>query len=386
LSAFPHDHSPDDEPVALSLLVSVDPVLQQAAVSGLSLDAPGTVTVRLDLATDDGTLRRVVMDADGVLEDERVALEHTCLSCCVREDAVPTLRRLAADGRWTAVVLALPTTAEPLPVTRALEVETSPGGTLARCRLATTFAVADLDTLEDDLLGAELCGERGLELAEDDERSVGEALAAQLEQVDLVVTTGTCATGSGLVDRLRGPGTRRLDGLHGLRAADLAAGRHDAVAAERRAHPLSAPGAMTARPEVRAADRSWTLVLTAARPLHPERLLDRVEDLGTGPVRARGVFRVANRPDSACLWDGAGGQTCLADLGTWDQVAAGAEPTTRLCVIGAGDPADADRLRRGIVTAFDAVVTTPQEIADGGLAWLGAHDVLAPWLGDRTPA
>ncbi|PFG43343.1 G3E family GTPase [Isoptericola jiangsuensis] len=381
MSAFPHD-----EPVALSVLVAVDPVLQEAAATGLALDAPRTVTVRHDLTGDDGVLRRVVLDAGGVLEDEQVPLEHTCLSCCVREDAVPTLRRLAADGRWDDIVLALPTTAEPLPVVRALGAETSPGGALIGCRLATTFAVVDLDTLEDDLLGATLCGERGLALAADDERSVGEALAAQLEQVDLVVTTGDAATGSGLVDRLRGRGTRRLEPLHALRAADLAAGRHDAVAAERRAHPLAARTAAAPGTPARPDDRSWTLVLTAARPLHPERLLARVEDLGTGPLRARGVFRVANRPDSACLWDGAGGQTFLADLGPWEHAAAGAAPTTRLCVVGAGDPSDADLLRRRIVAAFDAVVATPDEVADGGLAWLGAPDVLAPWLGDRSPA
>ncbi len=382
--------APKPTGVAISVLASTDPVLRESALAGLVLGSPTTVAVRHDLAIDDALLRRIVIDATGVVEDEQVPLEHACLSCCVREDAVPTLARLAADGRWTDVVLALPATAEPLPAVRALEVATGPDGALAGCRLATTVAVTDLDAVEADLLGDTLCGERGLELADDDERPIGEASAAQLEQADLVVTTGASATGSGLVDRLRGVGTRRIDGLHGLNAHDLAAGRHDRAAAERRAHPLGARGGEGvggAGPRVgRLGDRSWTLVLESPRPFAPERLLRNVEGLGTGPIRARGIFRVANRPDSACLWDSAGGQTCIADLGPWDLAAAGAAPQTRICIVGAGDEKEARALRERIVEAFFDALVTEVEAADGGLQWLGRADVLSPWLGDRSAA
>jgi G3E family GTPase len=99
---------------------------------------------------------------------------------------------------------------------------------------------------------------------------------------------------------------------------------------------------VAARPApAHAGDRSWTLELHTPRPLHPERLLERIEELGAGRLRARGVFWVPNRPDSACLWDGAGGQLAVGDLGPWHAV------------------------------------------ADGGAAWLARPDVLAPWLGAR---
>ncbi|WP_430593766.1 GTP-binding protein, partial [Isoptericola sp. QY 916] len=187
---------------ALSVLVAVDPVLRDAAAASLTLGAPDVVVVRHDLLPDDGALRRVVVDATGVLEDETVALEHACVSCSVREDAVPALARLADDGRWAHLVLALPVTAEPLPVARSLAAQAEPGGVLETLRLAATVGVVDLDALESDLLGDDLVDERGLALTDDDQRPVGEALAAQLEQVDVVVTTGASATGGGLVDRL----------------------------------------------------------------------------------------------------------------------------------------------------------------------------------------
>ncbi|ARK03773.1 hypothetical protein B8281_02525 [Cellulosimicrobium sp. TH-20] len=388
------DPAPDDTRVALSVLATIDPVLRDSAVFGLVVGAPRVVALRHDIRAAEGALRRVVVDASGVVEDEVVPLEHACLSCAVREDAVPTLRRLAEDGRWEHVVLALPVAAESLPVVRALAAQTAPGGELERLRLATVLAVADVDTLEHDLLDDELVTERGVGLTEDDQRAVGEVLAAQLEHADLVVTTGdpvAAATGAGLVDRLRGVGTRRVDGLHALAAADLAGRTHDPVAGERRAHPLGVRGPLP-RHARRAGDRSWTVELRSARPFDSERLLRRIEDLGTGRVRSRGVFHVANRPDSLCAWDGAGGQLCIGTLGTWDDATTAegrpVEPHTRVVVVGATPPdgEPGDDVRERVLDAFRDVLATPDELADGGLRWLGRTDVLAPWLGARTDA
>lgn len=362
--------------IPVSVLAGTDPVLRDSAIFGLLMDAPGVVAVRHDIHTDH--LRRVVLDATGVLEDVIVPLEHACLSCAVREDAVPTIARLARDGGWTQVLLALPVSAEPLPAARALAAESAPGGALEHTRVATSLAVLDLDTLQQDLLGDDTLVDRGLELTADDERSVGEALAAQIEQADLVVTSSSparSATASGVLDRLRGAGTRRVDGLHALSAADLGAARHSPARAERRAHPLGAV-VITGSGGV-PDDRSWTLELRSSLPFHPERLLDRIEDLSSGGLRARGVFHVADRPGLACLWDGAGGQLAFADLGPWSEVCAGTEPHTRIVVVGVGDE------RQALQEAFQAALCTADELATG-VEWLWREDHLAPWLGGRT--
>ncbi len=375
--------------IPVSVLASTDPVLRDSALFGLLMDGPGVVAVRHDLHAD--YLRRVVLDATGVVEDVLVPLEHACLSCAVREDAVPTIARLARDGRWSLVLLALPVSAEPLPAARALAAEAAPSGRLAHTRVATSLAVVDVDTLQHDLFGDDTLVERGLELTADDERSVGEALAAQIEQADLVVTSGNepaSATASGLLDRLRGAGTRRVDGLHALSAADLAAGTYSPARAERRAHPLGALAIADAGgvPE----DRSWTLELRSQLPFHPERLLDRIEDLSSGGLRARGVFHVADRPGLACLWDGAGGQLAVADLGPWSEVCAGTAPHTRIVVVGVADDRRAGGSGRGVLDerqrlreAFHAALCTPEEAADG-VEWLWRKDHLAPWLGARS--
>ncbi|GAB3171486.1 GTP-binding protein [Myceligenerans halotolerans] len=380
-------HHPADQRIPISVLASVDPVLRDSAVLGLVVDSPGTVALRHDILADEGLIRRVVVDASGVVEQVLVPLEHACLSCSVREDALPTLAALTEDGRWTDVIMALPVSAESLPVTRALAAETRRGGLLHGARIATAATVADVETFEHDLLAADLLAERGIALTPDDERSVGEALAAQVEHADLVVAAGESAaapTGSGLMDRIRAEDSHRVEGLHGVTAAELAAGRYDPVRGERRSNPL---GARRTSPAGRAGDRSWTLELRSDRPFHPERLLDRIEDLGTGRMRSRGVFHVVDRPLSACLWDGAGGQLFLGDLGTWDEAAASAEPHTRIVVVGSADDVDPDvnqDVRHDLVDAFHDALVRPDEIADGGLSWLGRQDVLSPWLGSRS--
>lgn len=370
--------------IPVSVLATTDPVLRDSALFGLLMDAPGLVAVRHDIGEDH--LRRVVQDATGVLEDVLVPLEHACLSCAVREDAVPTIARLARDGRWGHVLLALPVSAEPLPAARALAAETRPGGALAHARVATSFTVVDADTLQHDLFGDDTLVERGLELTADDERAVGEALAAQIEQADLVVTSASAEpspTTSGLLDRLRGAGTRRVDGLHALSATGLAAATHSPSRAERRAHPLGAVAVAGSRGV--AGDRSWTLELRSPLPFHPERLLDRIEDLSAGGLRARGVFHVADRPGLACLWDGAGGQLAVADLGPWSEVCAGTMPHTRIVVVGVADDRGAGVVddRQRLREAFQAALCTPDEAA-AGVAWLWREDHLAPWLGSRT--
>jgi len=378
---YPHDAGLDPR-VPLSILGSIDRVLRDSAVFGLVVDAPGTVALRHDILAAQGALRRVVVDSEGVVEDVVVPLEHACLSCAVREDALPTIDRLARDGRWDHVLLALPVTAESFAVSRALASATGPGGELPTVRVSTTLAVIDVETVEDDLLGFDLVRDRGTALTEDDERSVGEALAALLEHVDLVVTTGdddAHPTSSGLVDRLRAATSRRLAGLHELSALDLAASDHDAAAGEARAFPLGARGAH-GLPSSGSRDRSWTLELTSHLPFHPQRLLDEVERLGTGRLRSRGVFWVPNRPGSVCMWDGAGGQLSIGEIGPWrDRL-----PQTRLVFVGATTPDDDPR--DTITEAFGRALATPAEMLGGDLHRLDPQDALEPWLGARDDA
>lgn len=357
----------------LVVLSTLDPVLRDSVVAGAVMDDPRTVVLRHDIVSDGetGSLRRVVLDGQGVVEDVLVPLEHACLSCAVREDVIPTLRRLAGDGRWTSVLLGLPVSAESLPAARALHAQMQLGGALAALRLSAVATAVDVEAFEANLLGDDLLVDRQLALAEDDERAVGEALAAQVEHADVIVVAGDPGrnpVGADLLEHLRAADSRRVDGLHGFAMGELLSRSHDLRTAEGRMNPNDMPDRTGP-----AAHGVWTITLQTERPFHPERLLDRIEELACGRVRGRGVFWVPTRPDSACAWDGVGGQLSIGELGPWGT----RPPRTRLILTGTGPQAS-------LRSAFEDVVLTDEEHRRGLAVWLGQTDVLGPWLGDRS--
>lgn len=353
--------------IPLVLLGTVDPFLRDAVALTATLE-PGTVVVRHDLV-DEVLIRRTVSDLHGVVEDVVVPLDHACASCAVREDAIPTLRRLAESGRWTQAVLALPVAAESLPVVRTLVSETEPDGALPQYRLASVVGAADLETFEEDIFGDALLVERDRALTPDDRRAVGEAVVALIEHADVVVTTDGPRWAAELLEHLRSADGHRVTGLHNLDVAALFAGEHDLDAGVART-------AIDREPDVvgRGHEGYVTVRLESARPFHPERLLARIEELGAGRVRSRGVFWVPNRPDSVIGWDGVGGQLSVGEVGEWGEV----PQRTVLTFTGQATQV------AGLEFVFADVLMTTDELAAGLAPWLGRADVLAPWLGERS--
>lgn len=353
------------------VLSTIDPVVRDSATFAAVVDGPGTVVVRQDLDPVASTLRRVVSDVTGTIEDEIVALQHVCLGCAIREETLPLLELIAGSGRWARIVVALPVSAAAPPLTRALadrEIADRIG-----VRTAGAVTAVDVSTVEHDLVGDDLLDERGLALSGDDRRSVGEALSAQLRHADLLL----CSTSDGrsgrvggaLVDHLRGVGSERAELLGD--GVELFRPRYG-VATERRLDPRRVgPG------NARDGDGVWSLDLHSRRPLHPERLMAGIDRLGTGPVCSHGRFLLPGRPGTVAQWDGAGGQLSIGDAGHW----AGAAPSTRLVYTGVQHRSDGT-LRDRIVETFRSVVMTDAELRTAD-RWLGVDDGFDPWLGDR---
>lgn len=349
-----HPHLP------VTVIASLDPVLRDLATASIVCDVPGTVVLRYDLGprTRDG-LRRVVSDLSGVLEDVIQELEHACLGCAQREDILPTIEAIAASGRWEHLVLALPVTADPVPVAAALSADVGELGVT----LHGVLTVVGAETLTDDLFGEDLLSERGCAFTEEDERSVGEALASQLDAADVVVSdTPFTSTAQTVVLHVCGldVATLHLDEAQGL---DLT---------QRWRFPGSARYDLrtAARPAVADTAEVWTVELTSPHPFHPQRLLDRIEDLGAGRLRARGTFWLPTRPQTACAWDGAGGQLSIGDIGQWENE----QPRTKLVITGT-DPGARDRL----AATFLDVLVTEDELQQRD--WWTVEDGFEPWLG-----
>jgi G3E family GTPase len=355
------------------LLSAVDPVLRGSASFAAVTDVPGTVVLTQDIdPLRDRPIHRHIADASGVLVDEWVEVDHPCATCSLREDTIPTLERIVAEGRYPNILVAAPVGAESLAIARALDDATSPGGPLAAARLASVATACEVDTLAHDVLGDDLLAERGLALADGDLRSVGEVLAHQVGYADFVLTAGPLGSAPdqavALLEHLCSPDAHVVDDFLAGHLGALFGHSHLCAHAARRIDPMHVRP--TGAPE---RDGVWSMHLTSSRPVHPERFLAHLPALLGDKVRSRGHFWLPTRPHQACIWDGAGAQLSIGAHEDWGH----RPPATSLLFTGIAEE------RASLVDAFDTVLLTPEEESRGLSPWRGLDDGLDQWLGAR---
>ncbi len=353
----------------LVLLTGLDADAMAHAMMALQWDAPRAVTVRHTIDISTQRLTRLVSDVDGIVEHVHVDLDHACVGCALREDIMPTLERLADDGRWGSVIAHLPIASGAEQVCAILMHDQVLS---AKLHVASVLAVVNGPTAREDLLGDELLSERQLHTSVDDTRGVAEVQAAQVEYADAVVVVGDVEpTDRHLLEMLMRPGARTVIDHLALDTAAIVGARRPHEDAEAWVDPSRVQPVGLVE-----AGGAWTVELTSDRPFHPERLMANLEALGGGARRSRGCFWLPTRHDQVCEWDGAGGQLSVGPCQHGST-----EPHTRLLVTGVDD--DRDEL----VATFRACLLTDAELAERGSIWESREDGFEPWLGPtRQPA
>lgn len=347
------------------VVTGTDPVAMDTTLLSLAWDLSRAVSVRHRINPESQVLTRTVSDSSGVVEHEQIQLEHACVSCALREDIMPTLHRLALDGRWDAIVSGLPTATEAGQLAHLLSTDSR----LARhLKLSTVVAAVAAGNVVHDLLSDDLLRERGAHTNPGDDRGVGEVTCAQVEFADVVVLAGDADDAEmDLVRALARPDAQHVTGTDLLDGAALTAHRHQRSAAA----AWSSPESWSELPPLGPSE-AWRLDLSTPRAFHPERLLDQIERLGSGPYRSRGTFWVPTRPGSALEWSGAGGQLSIGSYSNWGR----RTPHTRLIFTGLGaTPPE-------LVTAFEDLLLSPTEALLDQRSWDVPDDGLEPWLGD----
>ncbi|GAA4488795.1 GTP-binding protein [Rhodococcus olei] len=380
------------------------------ADTAASLLTEGTVLVRHDLDhLREGVVRRTVTTADGLAETAVLELAHGCVSCTLREDLLPLLRRLHTRGSVRRIALHLDRRLEPEAVCRAIEdvhvsgvVGQLDGPASRDVRVEAVLTCVDAATWLADATGVDELGDRGLAAGADDDRTVAQIVVGQVEFADGLVVGGRGVDGWSQA-RLHAVLTRLAptapidwigDGLgpdaDGLLARLPADARRGAAAD---AHePL-----LRGQPPL-AADCGVSIVEFAAeRPFHPQRLHDAVDTLLDGVVTARGRLWLATQPEHVLWLESAGGGLRVGQAGRWLAAMTPAEQDeesalrralaalrwderhgdrhTSLVVLACGaDPADIDRaLQRALVT---------DDELDREATWASWPDPFADWHED----
>ncbi|WP_326768928.1 GTP-binding protein [Streptomyces sp. NBC_01591] len=282
---------------------------RKEVVDRLLRTVPGSIALHHDLATAaGGTVRRLVRDASGVLSRGEAPLVDDCACCALREDLVPELERLAADGSTRLAIVELWDSVEP----RAMaEVVVAHGG--EALELTNVMTAVDPALVLPCLGNGDDLAEAGLAAAATDRRTIGDTWARQLEYAPVLALVDSGAADDedrALLAQLH-PTARQVS-AGSAELGRLAFVGFDVEAAAAAQHPACA-----LLPQEADEAGVATLVWHRRRPFHPERLFEALEDLCCAAARSRGRFWLADRPDTLLAWDAAGGALCVESAGPW---------------------------------------------------------------------
>lgn len=287
-----------------------------AVVDRLLREHPGSLAIHHDLrGITSGLVVRIVRDAAVVLEHAVVRPAHGCMTCAVRDDLVPQLRRHAARARL--LIVDLWDCVEPRSVAECLDQ----AELHKELRLTAVLTALDAELTPTDICRGERLAEVGRSGAVGDERHLAEVLARQIEYATALVLPEV------LPDPLPGVGDDELDLCRDvlghlapqtpvtLPGEPLPALAGAALCTRELAARVDQPTAqLPCDAHTPAAD---TVVWRRARPLHPTRFFDAVDSLATESVRSRGRFWLANRPDRLLAWETVAGVVTVQDTGPW---------------------------------------------------------------------
>ncbi|SFQ58481.1 GTPase, G3E family [Amycolatopsis arida] len=394
--------------VPLTLLSGLSPGLGRRLADTLRAGGPGTAVVHHDLrqVTSGVVRRRLWLDR----RDELIALElaHGCVSCTLREDLLPLVRRLAGTPGVRRIVVWLDEAMEPEPVSWALRhVLVGDRPVIEDVDLEAVVTVVDRDTWFDAATGDDVLAERGLAASPDDERTLAQVALSQVEFADVVVLGGDLDTDTGdgtdawraartaaVLDRVA-PAAARLD----LTDLDAETVRAAVPANARRGEVTDQHGPLLlGEPPLHPDCGIALLTFTAQRPFHPQRLHEAIDVLLDGVVRTRGRAWVASQPDVAFWIESAGGGLGIGHAGpwlaapdgpAWDEVSAERRTLASL----RWHPVFGDRAQELVVVThtatpeeIDAALTgallTDAELAAGPEAWRDYPDPFGEWHAD----
>ncbi|MBK0866451.1 GTP-binding protein [Saccharopolyspora sp. HNM0986] len=363
-------------------------------------DPQGTALVHHDLREiAHGVVRRHLRQGDS---DQVTALElaHGCVSCTLREDFLPLLRRLAAAPDVRRIVVQLDPSVEPEAICWAMEhVLVGESPVVEDVELRAVVAAVDLPSWLDDAGGDEPLHERGLSGSPDDERTVAQVAVGQVEFADAVVFAGE-------TDRWQQVRTEAVvDRLTPL-APTTALGRLDLPELLRRIPDNARRGEvdgphgqlLRGQPSMETDAGVSLLLFEERRPFHPERLHQALDVLLQGVVRTRGRAWVASQPDIALWLESAGGGMRVGHAGPWLASQAGPQwseldSEQQLKASLNWDEDYGDRMQELVVIAHEAdpgeirqallgAVLTDDEIAEGQPAWRHYPDPFGEWHED----
>lgn len=290
----------------VTVVSSLDVFSRQKACAALAADSPGAVVVFHDLLEDGLVIRRTFQEGRR-LEREESTLEHGCLSCTVRLDVVPTVKRLLKTG--SCLILGLPPAVAASTAVHALL--RGLGGAFV---IDSVVLACAPDAVEDQIWDHHTLFESGFTPVPEDDRTPGEFLMGELSFSDTVLLADPALVPVDPAARARGIQLLKELAPHAAvteSAGDVRPGLHNLAEATAR----TVPGFV--RIPAESSSPFTTVVQRIERPLHPERFRHALAALAEGSCWLRGRLWVASAPDCRIAVQGIGPKVWLENTGPW---------------------------------------------------------------------
>ncbi|MDX6235441.1 MAG: hypothetical protein QOG10_256 [Kribbellaceae bacterium] len=293
----------------VTLVAGLDETTRGSVAATLLHAVPAAVLIQYDVSgLADGSVVRTARTWSGEIDRETIAMSHPCVSCAMRDSLVPLLVSIAATEQYGAAIVSIPAAGDPQ--TLAEEIAADAGGEL---RVDAVIAVLDTDSFVEDVSGEDLLQDRPIPTAAEDGRAVAEVVARQLEYANAVVLSRPDDTAEALALAINPQALIRTpDSIEALLGVRL----HDPDAAQTRVEPGSICAPLQ-KPLHESEGDVQTLFWQAARPFHPERLYDVLDDLVAGSARGKGTIWLASQPHARLGWDSFGSNIAIGVLGPW---------------------------------------------------------------------
>lgn len=264
-------------------------------------------------------------------EATMVEMTNGCICCTLRGDLLEQVRELASSSRYDLLVIESTGISEPIGVVATFSFVDEQGFSLNQLSyidcLVTVLntpqfflQLSSLDSLQDQAIGQEL---------EDDQRTIADLLAAQVECANVLVLNR--------VDEIAHP-VAEVKAIEAILTrlnprAKLIQARHCQFDLKEILDThLFEEAAMQEFPSwagelASVGDGNYTteteeygvssFVYRAHRPIHSQRLASALEDFPDGILRIKGFCWFANRPHNVCFWSQAGPALNLEVKGSW---------------------------------------------------------------------
>jgi G3E family GTPase len=333
-------------------------------------------------------------------EEKLVEMSNGCICCTLREDLLEEVGKLAREGRFDCLVIESTGVSEPMPVAETFTFQDESGSSLGDlARIDTMVTVVDAYNFLRDFQEIGTLKDRGESLGEEDERSIVDLLADQVDFANVI-----------LVNKVDLVSEEERHQIHGMiRALNPQAKIHDTVNAEVPLEAVLGTGLFDMKlaeqhdgwldsliehtPETEEYGIS-NFVYERRIPFHPQRIHEVFAQEWPGVIRSKGLFWLASRPQEAGFWSQAGaiGRHQSAGL-FWASVPEKYWPEEpervreimrswrephgdrrqELVLIGTGMD------REKLIAMLDAALLTQAEYAQGEKAWKKLPDPFPAW-------